>query len=187
MAAFTFVIAGGLGGAEALLQESDIGIDGGKAVEPMAAQPGEFADGNIGNIDPFGSFGQSGPGGARGAVKLERLLERGAVARALVYRIQNPGAEFGGEEFAQAGLNRDIDVRAAVLHLPRGTGQIFQPLRDLDGRILAAPLALEQLAGEVIDAGEELRVERAGVAESLAGRECRCTRSFDGSMSDWLV
>src|ERR1039458_10153297 len=128
-----FRIVGGLGGAEALLQEGDVGIDGGEAVEPMAAEPREFADGDVRNVDPLGTIGQSGPGGARGAVELERLSEGGAVARALVNRIQNAGAEFGGEKPAQTGLNRNIDVNAAGLYRLRGSGQIFQPLRDLDG------------------------------------------------------
>ena len=49
-----FRIVGGLGGGEALLQKGDIGINGGQAVEPVAAEPGEFADGDVRDVDALG-------------------------------------------------------------------------------------------------------------------------------------
>ena len=80
----------------------------------MAAEPGEFADGDVRDVDPFGVISQSGPGGTRGAVALECHLQGGAVAGALVNRIQDAGTEFGGEKPTQACLNRNVNVNAQI-------------------------------------------------------------------------
>ena len=98
----------------------------------MSPEPREFADSDIRDVDPAGLIGQSGPGGMRGAIIPESLLKRGTVSGTLVNRVQDAGAKLGGEESAQAGLNRNINFNAAGLYRVRGAGQIFQPLRDLD-------------------------------------------------------
>ncbi len=157
-------------GGQPFLKEGNIGINGGEPVKPVTTEPGKFPEGDVRNVDPLGRFGQSGPGGTRRAIGFDRLLQRGAIARARVNPIQDAGAEFCGEKSTQTGLNRNIDVDAPDFSRLRRRSQIFQPLRDLDGRIFAAPLSFEQLIHEIIDAGEELWIERASVAEDFGCR-----------------
>ena len=95
-------------------------------------------------------------------------MEGGAAAGLLVDAVEHSGAEFCAEEAAERCLQLDIDGHAAVLGTVLGGGLrggfgkvtggiggvVFDPLRDLDGRVGCAAPAFEKLVGEIIDAGE---------------------------------
>src|SRR5438552_2392009 len=103
------------------------------------------------------------------------------MAGTVIQGIQQTCAEFPGEEQADVALNGDVDAQAAKSggatvgrgQLGRGQvsgnqgGQILEPLSDFGRGILGAWLVLEQLIGKIIDAGEDLWIERADRSEAF--------------------
>ena len=55
----------------------------------------------------------------------------------------------------------------------RGRRQVVEPLRDLGRGVLAVRLGFEHGVGEVVDAREQLRVERADLVQQPRHR-ARC-------------
>ena len=157
-----------------LLHLGDVFVDGRQPVIPLAALVEPVAARQIGGVGT-GALLHPRPCGPSLAIGLERLPQRIAVARLLVDGIQHPATELGGEETAQPNLQIHVDRHPPGLRRSLCAGQrqlllrrvceIFQPLRHLDGRILAGARALQHLLRKVHDAREQLRVRRTDVAE----------------------
>src|SRR5512136_224220 len=110
---------------------------------------------------------------------LQSLFQRAAISRLPVDGVERATAKLRGKESADADLHADVNRRPAeLLTGPAGraapglgefrggrVGQVLDPLRHFNGRVLATALTGEELASILVEGREQLRVERADVPE----------------------
>ncbi len=151
----------------------------------MAALEPAVAVSHVRDVIGADDVGKIRPNFPRGVAGAQRGGKGRGMGRVGENRIKHARAEFFRKKAAEADLNLHVErvtlpradaafgngVKGLEVALLRRVGEILQPLRDFNGGVFAGGghAGLEQFVHIIINAEEELRVERADRAEAFGG------------------